>query len=1304
MPFLSGMSFAAELAARAKKQEIRRRASLAGGLTPAKNLTSQGKRAGDSGSGEEDEEANDVLDLLNDIGDGSVGSPVAMDEDDIFLRMGGDGSECETDESDVESVRALESELKARGSRERKPSPLSKHRREQADMPSSSAYQCDAEPQKVEQQTVEPQSRSTASAPTLAQKNLASRLVAAEGKPTQALDSPGAFQDSLLRKEQKAAIHAQQTARVQTASTKYDPQQQLAIEFIRRKEQACEWIGQIMSKSLSKRREKESLPRPDTFSQSLRNGVLLCEVVQVINANRAKNMVIHRQYPPATREMRERDNIQAFFTQCMDIGVEKDALFDADDLYESSDVDGGGNLGLVLYTLGVLARVAAAKQLITPDMYWQGHGFRNERGVLMTPKIRDYSQEEVTKASVALLMMDGDAATPILNFTDKISTHPKSSKEATVREKSGSDDDFGQTSSDEEGESRQAPLSAMRRFTRGESVDPGELGEVKKEFKKRLALVKRKLIVTQATVSISDEASSGNVQGARQRNLLSQDSPLTKIAANDADPGGYTSGDELPGRPGIYGIPANNLIVGKNDESALSVSLYTSVPRDSKSPGDISASASGGAGGMPLVASWLTNLGLAEYIPNFEEHGWDDPGSIQRMLTEHELQKIGITKRGHVLRIISNLSKMIPGIGSTRAGTGVVVAQSAPLNPKLSTVEKLPDDLATRWDALKNVVEKEKLESGSDGVGNFACVDDVLRATENLLVPKQAGGRPVILDIGWHSIRIGFAGADRPECVVPCAKGFVKPVFRESVGGKKRRRSERLSLLGEHVVLGDEADLKAEICTLRQPLRRGVDEIACPEKIEWDDLSDLLAYTFDKLDIDPEDHTVLLVESWPNRPVEDREKLIRVLFDTFRVPSLAVLPQGPLVLASYGITTGLVVDIGESSTRALPVFDGRTLSHAATRSPVAGKELTEQTMRMLTFDGFQFDSFARAVRTDGLIPGASWLEQRTAASLKEKLVYASRHLEKSSPLQKSVDATELPAHLQPTLKIASKADFVNWGRHRCEVMECMFNPSLIRGDQYYSQGSLQATIAAAITQLPAPLHRSMYSYIFLTGGTSECPGLPLRLMAELKRITGMDVRVVAPAARMHAAWRGGAMLAARHDFKDNLCISKETYDQGGIGVVLEQIMNISGLCLTENATASIMAGSSCVSGASIEEEIADSNLQRMVKSMVKSIGSASALERHDKITAAIDALTKLTSLFVENMKKADAAQNQVSELKDQLESSRSKWAAADKVRCKAAASACKARLKRAEENASTLKKQLVEQQQMVEMLKDKGLF
>ena len=49
--------------------------------------------------------------------------------------------------------------------------------------------------------------------------------------------------------------------------------------------------------------------------------------------------------------------------------------------------------------------------------------------------------------------------------------------------------------------------------------------------------------------------------------------------------------------------------------------------------------------------------------------------------------------------------------------------------------------------------------------------------------------------------------------------------------------------------------------------------------------------------------------------------------------------------------------------------------------------------------------------------------------------------------------------------------------------------------------------------------------------------------------------------------------------------------------------------------------------------------------------------------------------------------------------------AADRVRCKAAASACKARLKRAEQTAATLRKELADQKKMTELLSgDKSLF
>ena len=59
----------------------------------------------------------------------------------------------------------------------------------------------------------------------------------------------------------------------------------------------------------------------------------------------------------------------------------------------------------------------------------------------------------------------------------------------------------------------------------------------------------------------------------------------------------------------------------------------------------------------------------------------------------------------------------------------------------------------------------------------------------------------------------------------------------------------------------------------------------------------------------------------------------------------------------------------------------------------------------------------------------------------------------------------------------------------------------------------------------------------------------------------------------------------------------------------------------------------------------------------------------------------MTATFLQNMKDVQDCHNQIDRVKDELARSKSKWAAADRVRCKAAASACKARLKRAEQIA-----------------------
>ena len=55
-------------------------------------------------------------------------------------------------------------------------------------------------------------------------------------------------------------------------------------------------------------------------------------------------------------------------------------------------------------------------------------------------------------------------------------------------------------------------------------------------------------------------------------------------------------------------------------------------------------------------------------------------------------------------------------------------------------------------------------------------------------------------------------------------------------------------------------------------------------------------------------------------PYRIKEAICRVLFTYFQVPSVTFLSSHVLALASTGLRTGLVVDIGWYDTRVLPVF------------------------------------------------------------------------------------------------------------------------------------------------------------------------------------------------------------------------------------------------------------------------------------------------------------------------------------------------------------------------------------------------
>ena len=99
-----------------------------------------------------------------------------------------------------------------------------------------------------------------------------------------------------------------------------------------------------------------------------------------------------------------------FLKQCLTLGLPRHALFHVDDLLDTHGSVDGGNFGMVLYTLGYLARHSVKHQIIKPTLGWVE---------TVNRATRVFTVDEVTAASVELLMHDGDAGTPILNFTAK---------------------------------------------------------------------------------------------------------------------------------------------------------------------------------------------------------------------------------------------------------------------------------------------------------------------------------------------------------------------------------------------------------------------------------------------------------------------------------------------------------------------------------------------------------------------------------------------------------------------------------------------------------------------------------------------------------------------------------------------------------------------------------------------------------------------------------------------------------------------------------------------------------------------